>query len=188
MCKVKGIMGSGDQDLKETRVLNRVIRWGPKGVYYEADPRQAEQLIKDLGVEYEKPASTPGNKKSEMHYGAQEGEAETLDAENTTLYRACAARANYLSQDRPDIAFAAKECCRRMSAPTVMDMKALRRIAAHLIGRPRLVYSYEWQRSEDAKLCIYADTDFAGCLATRRSTTSGCAMVGSCLVKHWSST
>ena len=31
--------------------------------------------------------------------------------------RSLAARANYLAMDRPDLAFAAKELCRRMSAP-----------------------------------------------------------------------
>ena len=35
---------------------------------------------------------------------------------------------------------------------------------------------------------IFVDTDFAGCLVTRKSTSGGCAMVGRHLVKHWSST
>ena len=35
---------------------------------------------------------------------------------------------------------------------------------------------------------VYVDTDFAGCASTRRSTSGGCAMVGQCLVKHWSKT
>ena len=30
-------------------------------------------------------------------------------------FRALAARANFLSMDRPDLGFAAKECCRKMS-------------------------------------------------------------------------
>ena len=37
-------------------------------------------------------------------------------------------------------------------------------------------------------MTIYADTDFAGCLSTRRSTCGGVAMWGSHLIKHWSST
>ena len=32
------------------------------------------------------------------------------------------------------------------------------------------------------------DTDFAGCLATRRSTSGGAALRGSHLIKHWSTT
>ena len=35
---------------------------------------------------------------------------------------------------------------------------------------------------------MYVDTDFAGCIETRKSTSGGCIVVGSHLVKHWSST
>ena len=37
-------------------------------------------------------------------------------------------------------------------------------------------------------LDAYSDTDFAGCLDTRRSTSGGCGLLNGCLVKHWSST
>ena len=43
---------------------------------------------------------------------------EALDEETTHLYRALVARANYLSPDRPDIAFAAKELAKKMGVPT----------------------------------------------------------------------
>ena len=35
---------------------------------------------------------------------------------------------------------------------------------------------------------VFADTDFAGCMRTRRSTSGGCVMRGSHLLYHWSST
>ena len=35
---------------------------------------------------------------------------------------------------------------------------------------------------------VYVDTDFAGCASTRRSTSGGCIMIGSCTIKHWSKT
>ena len=34
----------------------------------------------------------------------------------------------------------------------------------------------------------FSDTDFVGCRRTRRSTSSGCALLNGHLVKHWSST
>ena len=34
----------------------------------------------------------------------------------------------------------------------------------------------------------YVDSDFAGCVETRRSTSGGCLMLGGHLLKHWSST
>eukprot|EP00969_Alexandrium_andersonii_P145860 6451488-Alexandrium_andersonii.AAC.1 len=46
--KVEGRLGGGEADLKEARVLNRAIRWTPSGYLYEAGPRHAEQLVRDL--------------------------------------------------------------------------------------------------------------------------------------------
>ena len=65
-----------------------------------------------------------------------------LDAAETGLFRATAARANYLALDRPEVAFAAKELCRRMSEPRRRDKVALQRLCRYLLGAPRLVYRY----------------------------------------------
>eukprot|EP00969_Alexandrium_andersonii_P014952 653684-Alexandrium_andersonii.AAC.1 len=46
--KVEGKLGGGKYDLKEARLLNWVIRWTPSGYLYGADPRHAEQLVRDL--------------------------------------------------------------------------------------------------------------------------------------------
>eukprot|EP00969_Alexandrium_andersonii_P182542 8065545-Alexandrium_andersonii.AAC.1 len=48
LCKVEGRLGGDSGDLKEVRLLNRIIRWTPSGLRYEADPRHAEQLVRDL--------------------------------------------------------------------------------------------------------------------------------------------
>ena len=91
-----------------------------------------------------------------------------LPPEDVTKFRQLAARANYLSLDRPDIAFAAKECCRHMSGPGNLDWVALLRIARYLVGKPRLQYKFPWRNQ--AELEVYADTDFAGCLDDRKPT------------------
>eukprot|EP00969_Alexandrium_andersonii_P087899 3877494-Alexandrium_andersonii.AAC.1 len=48
MCKVEGRLGGGPSDLQEVELLNRIIRWTPSGLLFEADPRHAEQLLRDL--------------------------------------------------------------------------------------------------------------------------------------------
>eukprot|EP00969_Alexandrium_andersonii_P012065 526177-Alexandrium_andersonii.AAC.1 len=48
MCKIEGRLGGGPLDLREVKLLNRIIRWTPDGLLYEADPRHAEQLLRDL--------------------------------------------------------------------------------------------------------------------------------------------
>ena len=48
-------------------------------------------------------------------------------------------------------------------------------------------YLYKWQGSPN-EILVYTDSDWAGCQRTRRSTTGGVVMYGSCLVAHWSRT
>ena len=101
-------------------------------------------------------------------------------------FRGIAARANYLSADRPDVQYSAKEICRSMSSPTEMSMSALKRLCRYLLGAKRLVYQYVWQ-SADRVEC-YSDTDWSGCGRTRRSTSGGCIMFGRHTLKSWAST
>ena len=145
LCNVVGKLGGGAGDVQELRSLNRIIRWTPQGLRYEADPRHAEQLARDLerlgeGAS-QSPLSSPGLKRDVEAVQA----ATPLDPEATHAFRALAARANYLSLDRPDLAFAAKECCRSMAAPTSLDWAALLRLTRYLASRPRQVYSFPWQ-------------------------------------------
>ena len=73
-----------------------------------------------------------------------------------------------------------------MASPTKLSLKALKRLGRYLQGRPRLVYSYPYQAAEE--LNAYSDTDWAGCARTRKSTSGGCLMLGTHLLKSWSST
>ena len=60
------IMGPGREHKKEKLVLNRVVRWTEEGLEYEADPRQAEQLCRDLGLVGAKSIGTPGVKMTSL--------------------------------------------------------------------------------------------------------------------------
>jgi hypothetical protein len=175
-------LGPGDQDAKEATILNRVVRWTAEGLEYEADPRQAEKLIHECGMEGSNSVSTPGLKET----AAQVAEDVLLEPRLNTAYRSSAARANYLAADRVDIQYASKEVCRWMSAPTTNGWTGLKRLTRFLCGLPRLVYLFPWQ-SVDA-IDVYVDTDWAGCARTRKSTSGGCVMLGGHMVKSWSST
>ena len=82
--------------------------------------------------------------------------------------------------------FAAKEVCRFMAKPTDIAMTALKRLCRYLRARPRLVFTYPYQDAE--RLDVYSDTDWAGCVRTRKSTSGGCLLVGSHVIKTWSAT
>ena len=109
---------------------------------------------------------------------ALEATGEALTEEQCTLFRALAARANYLALDRPDCAFACKELCREFSRPTTDNIKALKKLAC---------YDYKFEDPQ-MEARSFVDTDFAGCARTRRSTSGGAIMWGSHCIKHWPST
>ena len=163
-------------------VYNRVLRWTARGIEYEADPRQGEKLLEALKLDGPgcKAVATPGQKLNVDQL------IDDKALPDLTLFRALAARANYLSQDRPDLQFAAKEVCRFMSSPTETSEAALKRLGRYLLGHKRLVYRYDFQRAEGIE--VYSDTDWSGCPRTRRSTSGGCIMVGSHCLRTWSST
>ena len=95
--------------------------------------------------------------------------------------------ANYLAQDRGDIAFAVKELCRRMSKPRVCDWVALKRLGRYLVDKLRVVVQFKYQESLE-HVAVWTDTDHGGCPVTRKSTSGGVVMLGNHFVKLWSST
>jgi len=175
-------LGPGHEDAKEISVLNRIVRWEAAAITYEADPRQAEKLIMECGLEGSNSVATPGIKETAAQLAADTDLEQNLH----TTSRAAAARANYLAADRPDVQFSAKEICRCMSSPTASAWAALKRLVRYLVGLPRLVFVFPDQ--EVAAVDAYADTDWAGCARTRKSTSGGCIMLGAHALKTWSST
>jgi len=92
-----------------------------------------------------------------------------------------------MSLDRADLSFASKEASRGMSRPTAGDVVRLKRIIRYLKGHPRAVNVFRWQGPQKVirGLC---DSDWAGCVRTRKSTSGGVVLLGCHLISHWSST
>ena len=166
-------LGPGENDSKEAIVLNRVIRWTSKGIEMEADPRQAEKLIAECGMENVNSVATPGIRQSFAEVEKDEPLPERLH----TAFRGAAARANYLAADRLDCQFAAKEICRWMAKPSMSSWGSLKRLCRYLVGLPRLVHVYQWQTAY--MIDVYTDTDWGGCPRTRRAPTEGASCLES---------
>ena len=66
------------------------------------------------------------------------------------------ALANYLSSDRPELQFAAKEVCRWMSCPSELSLHALKGLGRYLASHRRLVFNYPWQAAD--RVDTYSDT------------------------------
>ena len=69
--KLKGRLGLEPGDLREMRVLNRIVRIVGTGLRYEPDPRHVELLARALNLEDAKPQVTPGRKEpyDEIQHG-----------------------------------------------------------------------------------------------------------------------
>lgn len=85
-------------------MLNRALAWGGDQFRYhcEADPRHAEVVLRDPGLEEAKPAATSGPK---MPKG-DTIDGMPLDQARDSMYRSAAA------QHRPDIRYIVNKVCR----------------------------------------------------------------------------
>ena len=59
---VGGRLGPGIPDAKDNSVLNRIIRWTPRGIEYKFDSRQVEKLLHEIELEGANGAVTPGQR------------------------------------------------------------------------------------------------------------------------------
>lgn len=183
---VRGVLGPDPGDTKEITILGRRLLWAQGGISYEADPEHARRVIADMGLG----VSSNGLDKPCVRETAADVEqgAEELDAAEATMFRSIAARVNYLALDRPDLQFAAKEVCRLMSRPTRGCWARLKRIARYLVQHPRLVIRFADVGALPSEVRVFSDSDWAGCLRTRRSTSGGCVVLNGAVVRSWSST
>ena len=110
-----------------------------------------------------------------------------MDKHDASRYRALSARLNYLSLDRPDLQFAAKQASRHMATPRVSDWALLKRTARYLVECPRSVQTFRWQVPSSMVTTI-TDSDWAGERSSRKSTSGGVVCLGYHVIKSWSST
>ena len=92
-----------------------------------------------------------------------------------------------MALDNPYLGFAAKELSRKMAKPEEQDEKKIKRVIRYLVGAPRAISRYCWQQAP-RQIHIYTDSDWAGCVRTRKSTSGGTMLLGSHCVQHWSRT
>ena len=133
------IIGSGDGEAKEERILHRVIRATQEGWELEADQRYADIIVEKLNLAEAKGVKTACE---DDKVWQEEENAELLKEQDNRAFRELAARANYLAQDKPDIQYATKEICRGICTPTRGDLRRLRRLGRYLVDHRRVVLQY----------------------------------------------
>ena len=185
------VLGPEEHNQKELRILNRTVRWTTEGIEYEGDQRHAEVIIKELGMQDQKPLSTPGAPEIMVDV---EKEAEVKDKEELhrkareegpdSLYCALAARINYMAQDRFDLTFASNWSSQFMSQPTPAGWKVIRRIGRYLLGTKRMIQTFHWGQIGNV-VEGQGDSDWAGDRTTRKSTSGGVIRWNGDVLKGW---
>ena len=193
IANVEGVLGpdptQGDE--QEVVCLNKIFRYvrgqtgNPDGatIEIEADPRHADIIVQSLGLaKASKPVATPGLKQK------VDAAADTLPPANEAqAYRSLTMRAAYIAEDRPDFKFATKELARSTQCPMSGSWEALKRLGRYLLGTPRLIQRVERQPPQ-ATCVAHSDSDHAGCLRTRKSTSGTILKRGRHMVKMLSTT
>ena len=181
--KVRARLGPEDFDDKEATLLGRTIKWHEWGISCESNPKYRRQVMEALGVtEDSKSLSVTGAKEVD---GKEGGVPRVIGDDRQ--FRSIVASINYMATDQPDLQFACKEACREMSAPTEASWAKIKKIARYLVGRERVVWRYPWKEGHGGwRVCV--DSDWAGDVHTRKSTSGGLILLGDHCIKTWSTT
>ena len=99
-------------------ILNRRLRWEDDDITYEADPKHVWKVVVCTGLLADSNGlQKPAVKEAVEDVGDHHWN-EQLGPEDARLFRALAARAKYLSQDRADVQYAVKEAWRLLHGPS----------------------------------------------------------------------
>ena len=95
---------------------------------------------------------------------------EKLTSVESTFYRSLVMKLAYVAQDRVDIAEAVKCLTRHMKEPRSGHVQELKRLGRYLVKNKRCVLTCARQTSDET-LQVHVDSDWAGDLLGRKSTT-----------------
>ena len=135
--EVKILPRIGDTDhggeVSEGTRLHRIIKWNHQGFSWEADPKYAAQLAKDMGLDKARGVETPASKLT----GKNERNLDRfLKDKDAKWFRQMARTALYLSLDRPTIQFAVSQIATGMLQPTELHLLHVRRLVRYLVKHP----------------------------------------------------
>ena len=182
--KVRAVMGPEEKDDKEVVILGRCVRWKEWGIEFEADPKHRQIVMKHFGLGE---GSAAGRVNGDRERREEEEDGEEMEKSEATEFRGLAARLNYLSQDAPDVQFAAKEVAREMARPARGGWRRMKKVARYLVSREAVVWGYRWQEGGEI-LKVKTDSDWGGSRWDRKSTSGGMLALGSHCLKTWSAT
>jgi hypothetical protein len=101
-----------------------------------------------------------------------------------TYYKQIIGSLMYITTTRPDLQFSVSLLSRYMSRPTLMHLQAAKRVLRYLSGT--MDFGIWYKRGGDGEMLIYTDSDFAGDIDSRKSTSGYVFLIDNAAVA-WSS-
>nr|GEY52316.1 hypothetical protein [Tanacetum cinerariifolium] len=136
--------------------------------------KYVKDMLKKFDMESVRPAHTP------YEVPKHKSKDDLDDAINVHLFRSMIGSLMYLTASRPDIMFAVSACSRHQVTPLTSHLNAVKKIFKYLKGQPNLGLWYP--RDSTFQLEAYSDSDYARSHGDRKSTTSGCQILGRRLI------
>jgi len=149
----------------------------PEGIY-KSQRRYAQKILKRFGMDRcnsVKNHIVPGCKLSKDEEGTK------VDA---SMFKQVVGSLMYLTATRPDLMYGVSFISRFMSCPTEQHWLAAKRLLRYMMGTMNLGIFYK--KGGCKQLIAYSDSDFAGDIDDRKSTT-GCVFIISSGAVSWSS-
>ncbi|GJY99688.1 putative ribonuclease H-like domain-containing protein [Tanacetum coccineum] len=143
------------------------------GIFISQDKYMAD-ILKKFDFATMKTTSTPMEPNKAL---IKDGEADSVDV---YLYRSMIGSLMYLTASRPNIMFVVCACAWFQVTPKMSHLHAVKRIFRYLKGQPKLGLWY--LRYLPFDLEAFSDSDYAGSILDRKSTTGGCQFLGKRLI------
>jgi hypothetical protein len=140
--------------------------------------KYAKNLVKKFGLENASHMRTPMGSSQKL---CKDEEGKSVDH---TLYRSMIGSLLYLTASRPDIMFSVCLCARYQADPKESHLTAVKRIIRYVSGTINLGLNFT--RDTNTNLVGFSDSDWAGSMDDRKSTTGGCFYLGNNLVSWFS--
>ena len=125
----------------------------------------ANKIVEQCGMRGCNPVDTPMEQNNKLFPGRPD------IAKDVTKFRSIVGSLRYLVNSRPDIAFAVGMVSRFMESPTVEHWAAIKRIVRYVAGTSEYGCTYLNNTTAELELLGYSDSDHAGDLEKRKSTS-----------------
>lgn len=157
--------------------LGLEVRQSDDGIFV-GQQAYVKEVLDRFNMSNSKPVATP------MMFGAKLSKNEEGEKVDPTLFKSLVGCLRYLTCTRPDILFSVGIISRFMEVPTTNHMKVAKRILRYLKGT--IDFGLFYSSSKGFQLVGYCDSDFAGDIDDRKSTTGFVFFMGSNAIS-WSS-